>query len=48
MLRPGILEKAIKRFSARNKRDPEINNKTRPNQRIGSLITRQPIRAMGI
>jgi hypothetical protein len=38
MLRPGIPKKEIKSFSARNKRDPEINNKTRPNQRIGGLI----------
>jgi hypothetical protein len=31
MLRPGILEKAIKGLSARNKRDPRKINKTRPN-----------------
>jgi hypothetical protein len=48
MLRPWIPEKAIKIFSARNKRDPKKNNKTRPNQRIGGLITSQPIRFMGI
>jgi hypothetical protein len=46
MLRPGIPEKAIKSFSARNKRDP-VNNKTRPSQRMGGLITSQPIRFMG-
>jgi hypothetical protein len=46
MLRPRILEKAVKSLSVRNKRDPE-NNKTRPRQRIGGLITSQPIRSMG-
>jgi hypothetical protein len=46
MLRPGIPEKEIKGFSIRNKRDPK-NNKTRPNQSIGGLITSQPIRSMG-
>jgi len=46
MLRPRIPEKAIKGLSARNKRDLE-NNKTRPSQRIGGLITSQPIRFMG-
>ena len=46
MLCPGIPKKAIKGFSARNKRDPE-NNKTGPGQRIGGLITSQPIRSMG-
>jgi hypothetical protein len=47
MLHPGIPEKEIKIFSARNKRDSE-NNKTRPNKRIGGLIMIQPIRSMGI
>jgi hypothetical protein len=46
MLHPEIPEKAVKSLSARNKRDPE-NNKTRPSQRIGDLITSQPIRSMG-
>jgi hypothetical protein len=46
MLRPGIPEKAVKGFSTRNKRDPK-SNKTRSNQRIGDLITSQPIRFMG-
>jgi hypothetical protein len=46
MLRPGILEKAIKNLSARNKRDPE-NNKQDLVKRIGGLITSQPIRFMG-
>jgi hypothetical protein len=46
MLRPGIPEKAIKGFSARNKRTRK-SNKTRPSQRIGGLITSQPIRFMG-
>jgi hypothetical protein len=32
MPRPGILEKAIKSLSARKKRDPKKNNKTRPSQ----------------
>jgi hypothetical protein len=41
MLRPRILEKAIKGFSARNKRDPEKIMKQRPSQRIGGLITSQ-------
>jgi hypothetical protein len=35
MLRPGISEKAIKILSARNKRDPKKNNKTRPSQEDG-------------
>jgi hypothetical protein len=47
MLHPGIPEKAIKIFSTRNKKDSKKNNKTRPNQRIGGLITSQPIRSMG-
>jgi hypothetical protein len=38
MLHLGILEKEIKGFSTRNKRDPK-NKKTRPNQRIRVLIT---------
>jgi hypothetical protein len=49
MLHPGIPEKAIKDLSTRNKMDlkKNKNNKTRPNQRIGGLITSQPIRSMG-
>jgi hypothetical protein len=43
MLHPGIPEKAIKSFSARNKRDPE-NNKQDLVKRIGGLIMSQPIR----
>jgi hypothetical protein len=39
MLHPEIPKKTIKGFSARNQRDPEENNKTRPSQRIGGLIT---------
>jgi hypothetical protein len=46
MLHPGILEKAIKRLSAGNKRDSE-NNKQDLVKRIGGLITSQPIRFMG-
>jgi hypothetical protein len=46
MLRPGILEKAIKSLSERNKRDPK-NNKQDLAKRIGGLITSQPIRFMG-
>jgi hypothetical protein len=46
MLCPWIPKKAIKSFSARNKRDP-INNKKRPSQRMGGLITSQPIMFMG-
>ena len=46
MLRPGILEKAIKGLSARNKGDPE-NNKQDLVKRIGGLIMSQPIRFMG-
>ena len=46
MLHSEIHKKEIKSFSARNKRDP-VNNKTRPSQRIGVLITNQPIRSMG-
>jgi hypothetical protein len=32
MPHPGIPEKAIKSLSARKKRDPKKNNKTRPSQ----------------
>jgi hypothetical protein len=40
MPRPGILEKAIKSLSARNKRDPKKNNKKQDlAKRIGGLIT---------
>jgi hypothetical protein len=35
MPHPGILEKAIKNLSIRNKRDPKKNNKTRPSQEDG-------------
>jgi hypothetical protein len=48
MLHPGIHKKEIKIFLARNKRDLEINNKTRPNQRIGGLIMSHPIQSMVI
>jgi hypothetical protein len=47
MLCPRIPEKAIKAFSAKT-RGTRKNNKTRPNQRIGGLISSQPIRSMGI
>ena len=47
MLRPGIPEKAIKGLSARNKRDTKKNNKQDLVQRIGGLITSQPIMFMG-
>jgi hypothetical protein len=46
MLRPGIPEKAIK-ASQQETRGTHKNNKTRPSQRIGGLITSQPIRSMG-
>jgi hypothetical protein len=46
MLHPGIPEKAIKRLSARKKRDLE-NSKQDLVKRIGGLITSQPIRFMG-
>jgi hypothetical protein len=39
MPRPGIFEKAIKSLSIRNNRDPKKNNKTRPSQEDGVLIT---------
>jgi hypothetical protein len=35
MPHPGIPEKAIKILSARNKRDPKKNSKTRPSQEDG-------------
>jgi hypothetical protein len=48
MPRPGIPEKAIKRLSARNKRDLKENNgKQDLAKRIGGLITSQPIMFMG-
>jgi hypothetical protein len=46
MLHPGILEKAIKGFSARNGGTHKII-KSRPIWKIGGLITTQPIRSMG-
>jgi hypothetical protein len=47
ILRPGIPEKVIKHFSARNKGTHKII-KSRPSWRIGGLITSQPIRSMGM
>jgi hypothetical protein len=47
MLHPGIPEKEIKGFSARNK-GTHKNNKSRPSWRIGDLITSYPIRSMGM
>jgi hypothetical protein len=36
-----------KRLLSKKQEGPEKSNKTRPNQRIGGLITSQPIRSMG-
>ena len=43
---PRIPKKEIKGLSTRNKRDPK-NNKQDLANRIGGLITSQPIRFMG-
>jgi hypothetical protein len=47
MLCPGIPEKSIKGFSARNGGTHKII-KSRLGWRIGGLITSQPIRSMGM
>jgi hypothetical protein len=48
MLRPGIPEKTVKDILSKKQEGPIKNNKTRHSQRIGGLITSQPIRSMGI
>jgi hypothetical protein len=45
---PRDPQESGKRLLSKKKEGTNKNNKTRPNQRIGGLITSQPIRSMGI